>query len=592
MRNILRVLNTMKLPVALAILLMVASNLVSLILPEFMADIINQGIAAKDISYIWSRGIQMTVISLASMCIALCSSYFSAKVSTSFGRDVRRWLFHKTESLNQCDVDKIGTPSMITRCTNDIGQIQNMLLNFLRTIITAPIMAIGGTFMAFLTNWRLAMVIVFLVPLIALGAFIVSKTIVPMFRNIQKRNDAINRILREKLSGIRVIRAFNRSDFEDKRFSDANYALTSLSLRVQRIMAFLMPLASMGGSLLLLLLFIIESKYIGSLDPVKDGLVLDNVIGDMTKFIIYITMVVGAVLQAVDMFFEVPRAMVSAKRINEVLLMEPAIPEPEVSAIAQLPAAQQEPERGHLVFEQVSFAYPQTMEPLLQNISFEMHAGETTAIIGGTGSGKSTLVNLIPRFYDVTQGRITLNGVDIREMYTSELHQKIGFIPQKAFLFSGTVFDNMRFGREDATQEEIWEALEIAQAADFVRKLPNGLYDMISQSGKNLSGGQKQRLAIARAIVRKSEVFVFDDSFSALDYTTDAKLRQALKNAVFNAAFIVVAQRIGTIMQADRILVLDNGRLVGHGRHQELLENCPTYREIALSQLPEEELAI
>ena len=590
MKIIFSVLKKNWLSVGIALILMLGGNAFQLLSPTLSANIINDGIIRQNKAALWSIGGQWFLLNAAILAVGLLSNYFTAKVSTDFGKELRRRVFVKTELLNQCDVEAIGIPSLITRGTNDINRIQNMVLAFLRSIISAPIMLVAGSVMAFITNPRLSVVIIILIPVVGIGAFVVSKTVMPMFRRVQKSTDALNKILREKLSGIRVIRAFNRTAHEDERFREANFSLTGLSLRIQRLMALLNPISSVLVFFLIAILVSIAVNHIQALDAIRDREELLNTVGDLTKFIMYLTLVINALIQAVEMFFDIPRAMVSAKRINEVLNMESLIREPEQPAA--LPVASESVKRGLITFDAVSFAYPGSTEPILRDLSFEAKPGEVTAIIGGTGSGKSTLVNLIPRFYDVSEGRILIDGVDVRDMHTSTLHNKIGFIPQKAFLFSGTVLDNMRFGREDASEEEVWEALRIAQAADFVEKLPLGLHDMIAQSGKNLSGGQKQRLAIARAIVRKSDIYVFDDSFSALDYTTDARLRHALKTAMQDVAMVIVAQRIGTILRADQILVLDGGGIVGKGTHTELLQSCPTYREIALSQLPEEELAI
>lgn len=590
MRNILRSLKPNRFAVALAIILMLSSSGLQLILPLFMQRILNNGVQKGDVPYIYGQGAQMIAISLAAMCVALLSSYFTSKVSMNFGMHLRQRIFYRTQTLNKCDVDKIGTPSLITRSTNDVNQIQGMVLAFLRTLITTPIIFIGATIMAFTINTELAMLLIYLIPIIGIGAFIVSRTVMPLFKKMQKRTDALNKILREKLSGIRIVRAFNRSEHEDERFRLANLDLTMLALRVQRLMALLMPLATLLISMIIVVMVRLEAGKIGAMDPVADAERIQGTVGDMFAFITYFMMALSSIIGAVELFFDLPRASVSAKRINEVLLMDSQIREPD-TPLSALPQGNN-PERGHLQFRDVAFRYNNEQGMILQNISFETFPGETTAIVGSTGSGKSSLVNLIPRFYDAVSGSVRVNGMDVRDMRSADLRQTIGFIPQQAFLFSGTVADNLRFGKEDATEDEIWEALRIAQAEDFVQKLPLGLYDMISQSGKNLSGGQKQRLAIARAIIRKSDIYVFDDSFSALDYTTDAKLRHALRDAVADSTVIIVAQRIGTIMNADRILVLEQGKIVGQGKHRELLENCPTYREIALSQLPAEELAI
>jgi len=591
MWKLMRNLSRNKGSVAVAVLLMLTNNVLSLVLPMLMQSIINDGVSGKDLSFIWRQGLQMLALSVCAMFAALAGSYFTAKVAMGFGRDIRQAIFYKVESLSQCDIDKIGTSSLITRSTNDARQVQDMVMMMLRIMINAPIMLVGGTIMALRTNAQLSSVLLVAVPIIAGVAVLVSKKVLPMFRRIQKMTDKLNQLLREKISGIRVIRAFNRSDYEDARFRESNLDLTGLALRAHRILAALIPFATFMLFFMILGLLALAAGQLQLLDPAVEAerLKIVNIVGDMSAFMVYLVMIIFSVVMAAALFVMLPRAAVSAKRINEVLETETDIREPGQEAGSGTKAASLL--TGHLSFENVTFTYPGAAEATVRDISFEAVTGGTTAIIGGTGCGKSTLVNLIPRFYDVSGGRILLDGTDVREMPTHDLRQKIGFVPQQAFLFSGTVADNLRFGKEDATEAELWEALRIAQAAEFVEKLPNGLSDMISQSGKNLSGGQKQRLAIARAIIRRSEIYVFDDSFSALDYTTDAKLRKALQETLAGATLLIVAQRIGTILQADRIVVLDEGGIVGIGRHKELLQSCPTYREIALSQLPEEEIS-
>lgn len=585
MLKIMKFLKPYKGTTIAALLLSLFNNAMQLILPALMAIMINTGIADGNMLFVKIIGICMAVLSAVAIAAAISGSYYSSKVSACFGMSLRRAIFVKVESLSQCDIDKIGTPSLITRTTNDIRQIQDMILMMLRIIISAPIVMIGGAIMAFTLNKRLSTVIFIAIPVIVCIALLISKKVLPMFDRIQKKTDRLNLILREKLSGIRVIRAFNRSEYEDNRFRKANLELTALLLKVNRIFAMLIPLAVMLLYSIVVILIWMGAKQIDVLDASVDYVQISNVVGDLQAFMVYMLMIVFAVSMAASLFVMLPRAEISAKRINEVLELEPMIKETEH------PAEISPERRGELEFENVSFSYPGADSPILSRISFKTMPGETTAVIGSTGSGKSTLVNLIPRFYDIAGGRILVDGVDIRNMPTKVLHEKIGFIPQSAFLFSGTIADNLRLGKPDATQEQMWRALEIAQAADFVRAMPDGLESELSQNGKNLSGGQKQRLAIARVIIRESEIYVFDDSFSALDFTTDAKLRRALKENMADASKIIVAQRVGTIMDADRIIVLDEGKIAGMGTHRELLETCTVYREIAQSQLSEEDLA-
>jgi ATP-binding cassette subfamily B protein len=409
-----------------------------------------------------------------------------------------------------------------------------------------------------------------------------------MFEKVQKKTDSLNQILREKLSGIRVIRAFDRSEYENARFREANLDLTALSLRISRIMSGLMPLSVLLIFLLTVAIIGVSSKQINALDANIEAqrMEIASTVGNLQAFLVYLAMMIGAVAMAAEMFIMLPRAKISADRINEVLEIESKIVEPKNPAIPS------DSHQSILEFRDVYFSYPGATASVLSAISFTAKAGQTTAIIGGTGSGKSSLVNLIPRYFDISYGSILLNGIDIRYMSTKVLREKIGFIPQKAFLFSGTIADNLMFGKPNASEEDMWRALEVAQAAEFVKKLPDGLQTRVSQGGKNFSGGQQQRLAIARALIRRSSFYIFDDSFSALDFITDAKLRAALKDDLKDSALIIVAQRVGTILDADQIIVLDEGRVAGIGKHKDLLENCDVYREIALSQLSAEDLAI
>lgn len=567
-----------------SVLLTVLNSVVSLLLPFLMSKIINDGISDGNIAYIKQMGVVMIAISGIGVAISILASYCTSKTATGFGAELRRKVFHKVESLSQCDIDKIGTPSLITRTTNDIRHVQDFLLTLLRMIISAPIMLVGGCVMAFLLNPKLAAIIMIIIPVIGLIAFVISKTVIPMFDRQQKKTDRLNLLMREKLGGIRVIRAFNRTEYEDKRFGLANLELTSIALRIQRIFAGLIPLAILLLFSVIIIIIWNGATQISTMDAVLQRAEISDTVGNLQAFVIYILMIIFAVSIAAAMLIMLPRASISAKRINEILDLETMIKNP------QKPAEFKNGVSGSLTFESVSFGYPGAKEPVLCDLSFETSAGEVTAIIGGTGSGKSTLVNLIPRFYDVSIGTITIDGADIRTVDTAALRRKIGFIPQQASLFSGTVADNIRLGAPDASDEEIWEALETANAAEFVRELEGGLDCLVSQGGINFSGGQKQRLAIARALVMKSEIFVFDDSFSALDFKTDAMLRAAIKQRLSYANIIIVAQRIGTIMDADRIIVLNDGRIVGMGRHAELMKTCSVYREIAESQLSESDL--
>ena len=486
-------------------------------------------------------------------------------------------VFSKIQTFSQGDIDEIGIPSLITRTTNDIRQIGELLIMLLRSIIAVPIMLIGGTVMAIIMDPGLSMVLVIVCPVIGVIAFVIAKTVVPFFKKIQKGVDNLNLVVREKLNGVRVIRAFNRTEYEDKRFKKANDDLTGLNLKVSRIFAGLIPVATLLVFLIIALLIYVGYIQINKLtDPVE----ISETIGDLQAFIIYLVFIIAALASVAAMFVMIPRGKISANRINEVLDHELKM---EVHK-----KTTEENNDGTIEFRNVTFDYKDddgNLKRALNDVSFIAEKGKTTAIIGSTGSGKSTVLNLIPRFYDVTDGAVLIDGADVREMDFSSIYEKLGYIPQQAFLFSGTVADNLRYGNEDATDEELWEALEIAQSRDFVEKLPDKLNSMVSQNGTNLSGGQRQRLCIARAIVKKAKFYMFDDSFSALDFITDAKLRAKLKTVLNESAIMIVAQRVSTIIDADNIIVLENGEIVGQGTHKELLENCEVYKEMADSQL-------
>ncbi|HRT81854.1 MAG TPA: ABC transporter ATP-binding protein [Oscillospiraceae bacterium] len=588
MIKLARFLKPLKWFAFLTILFSLAHSGLSLLLPKMLASIINEGIAKDRRGYILFMGSIMLFLAAFSAGASILSNYFSARTSTGYGKTLRREVFFKIESLSLCDIDFIGTPSLITRNTNDINKIQDMLMTILRTLITAPIMMIGGAVMAFSMNKELSSLMFIVIPFVIGIAFLVAKVVIPMFEKVQKKTDSLNQILREKLSGIRVIRAFDRSEYENARFREANLDLTALSLRISRIMSGLMPLSVLLIFLLTVAIIGVSSKQINALDANIEAqrMEIASTVGNLQAFLVYLAMMIGAVAMAAEMFIMLPRAKISADRINEVLEIESKIVEPKNPAIPS------DSHQSILEFRDVYFSYPGATASVLSAISFTAKAGQTTAIIGGTGSGKSSLVNLIPRYFDISYGSILLNGIDIRYMSTKVLREKIGFIPQKAFLFSGTIADNLMFGKPNASEEDMWRALEVAQAAEFVKKLPDGLQTRVSQGGKNFSGGQQQRLAIARALIRRSSFYIFDDSFSALDFITDAKLRAALKDDLKDSALIIVAQRVGTILDADQIIVLDEGRVAGIGKHKDLLENCDVYREIALSQLSAEDLAI
>lgn len=585
MIRILGFLKPIKKYVFISVLVMLLSQGMALLLPALMSLIVNNGIGNLDMDYIRKMGGLMFIGAVLGLVFSVLNAYFTSKLSSSYGKILREKVFMKVESLSQCDVDKIGTASLITRSTNDVKQLQDFILICVRMILAAPVMLIGGTVMALIMNAKLAMYIFAVLPIIAGLAAIVLKLVNPLFKKRQKLTDRLNHLIREKLSGIRVIRAFNRTAYEDARFDEKNAELADIALRIARIFSVLIPFSIILAFIGVCLLILAAANNINAMDPVVDAVKIANTIGDLEAFIVYMIMIVSALVMAGSMFVIVPRASISAKRIIEVLDLEPELAQPET------PVSPDGSLRGTVAFNDVSFGYAGAKETVLRNITFTALPGQTTAIIGGTGSGKSTLINLIPRLYDASSGSVEVDGVNVKDYDSETLFSLIGFIPQSASLFSGTVRENVCFGKMDATEEEIWRALELAQAADFVRKLPGSLDAHVSQSGTNLSGGQKQRIAIARALIRRSEIYIFDDSFSALDFKTDAALRIAIKKELTSSSVIVVAQRVGTILSADKIVVLDNGEIAGVGTHEELLKTCSVYREIAESQLSPEELA-
>ncbi len=578
MFRLLKKLKPIKKSVIAAMIFAVVSQLGSLVLPVMMSDIINNGIKNEDVNYVIRVGSLMMCVSAVAVFVAVLNSYFSSKTSANFGRILRREIFVKVESLAQNDIDIIGTPSLITRSINDVRVMQDFILQSLRMIISAPIMLVGGILMAFILNAKLATVIFAVIPVIALIAFFVVKNVIPLFRKRQKLVDSINSFIREKLNGIRVIRAFNKSEQEDEKFEGKNNDLSALTLRFQRIMAVLIPTCIVLIIIALDLLIMIAAKNLDSLDYIKDAEKLMSSIGDLQAFVIYMIMIVAAVTMAAAMFVIIPRAKISAARIIEVLDIEPSIVD------CENPLEVQQDKKGTVEFRNVSFKYENSGDYILKNVSFTAKPGQVTAFIGGTGSGKSSIVNLIPRFYDVDEGQVLFDGVDVRQLRQKDLRSRIGMVFQKAHLFSGTIEENLRYACENATDERIRLALDISQSSEFVDKLEKGAKSFVSQNGTNLSGGQKQRLSIARALTREAEVYIFDDSFSALDFATDARLRKAIKENL-SATVIIVAQRVGTILDADNIVVLDKGEVCGMGTHSELIETNEVYKEIYSSQI-------
>lgn len=545
-------------------------------LPEYMASIVDKGIAKQDMGVIKQLGLEMIGIALIGVVATIFASFFSARVAAGISRGLRNDVFEKVESFSLSEFDKFSTASLITRNTNDIQQIQMFIFMFLRMIVSAPIMAVGGIIKAIDTSRQISWILAIAIPVTLVFILVLILLLVPSFNKVQGFIDRLNRVSRENLTGIRVIRAFKRENYEEEKFDEANKILTRTNLYLNRVMVLLMP------AIMLLLNFTqLGIIWFGAKAVDSDGLM----IGDIMAFINYAMQVMMSFFMLSMVSIILPRALVSWKRVWQVLKTQPTINDPE-DAVSELNDSKQET----LEFKNVSFSYPNASERVLNNISFKAKKGEITAIIGSTGAGKSTLINLIPRFYDVSDGEILINGIDIRKFKLADLHKKIGYVPQKATLFSGTIESNIKLGLEGATDEEMELASKISQADDFIFEKEEKFQSEIAQGGTNVSGGQKQRLSIARALVRKPEMYIFDDSFSALDFKTDRALRDALMPYTKESITLIVAQRVSTIMKADRIIVLDDGNVVGMGTHKELLNSCEVYNEIATSQLSKEEL--
>lgn len=575
MFKLLRGLKPYTLPITWMVFFLFAQSLAELYLPTLMAEIVNNGMLKGDTAYIWTYGGYMLLVALGSGLCAIIASYLIARIGMGFSRDTREKVFAQVESYSLHEFDQIGTASLITRTTNDITQVQNLLVVGLRFMVSAPIMCVGGIIMAYSKDPRLTLILVAVLPLMLILIAGLATLIIPLFKAMQAKLDRVNLVLRENLTGIRVIRAFNRVSQEKERFELANRDLTDTSIKVNKIMAGMQPLM-----MVLTNLTSVAIIWFGGIRISQEAMGL----GDIMAFLQYAMMIMFSIVMVTMMFIMFPRAQASASRINEVLDTVPEIVDPIVSAS---PTGM----RATVEFREVSFSYPGAEEPVLSGLSFVLHPGEVTAIIGGTGSGKSSLINLIPRFYDVDRGEVIVNGRDVRLMTQQELRAKIGYVPQTPVIFSGTIAENIRYGKPEATEAEIIRAAEVAQASEFINALEQKYDSPIAQGGTNLSGGQKQRLAIARALVRQPEIYILDDSFSALDFKTDARLRAALSQEIKDATVIMVAQRVSTILNADRIIVLDKGKIVGMGRHRDLMQTCVVYREIVLSQLSEEEIA-
>ncbi|MDV2980252.1 UNVERIFIED_CONTAM: ABC transporter ATP-binding protein [Actinomycetes bacterium ARC8] len=555
------------------VLFQVAQSIASLYLPTLNADIIDEGVAKANIGYILSLGGVMLAITLLQIVSAVIAVYFAAKAAMGVGRDLRGAIFKRVGEFSEQEVTRFGAPSLITRSTNDVQQVQQLVLMSATMLVTAPMLSIGGVIMAIRQDVQLSWLIAVAVPVLLVAVGLLTARMVPLFRKMQKRIDTVNRVLREQLTGIRVVRAFVREDIETERFARANEDVTDTALRAGRLMALAFPVV-----MLVLNVSSVAVIWFGSF-RIQDG---SMQVGTLIAFLSYLIQILMSVMMATFMAVMIPRAAVSADRIGEVLRTESSVRPPRNPLSSEV-------RRGELEMRDVGFSYPGADQPVLAGISFTAKAGQTTAIIGSTGSGKTTLVNLMPRLFDATSGAVKMDGVDVRELHPDLLWGHIGLVPQRPYLFSGTVRSNLLYGKPDATEDELWTALEIAQARDFVERMDEGLDAPISQGGTNVSGGQRQRLAIARALVKRPELYIFDDSFSSLDTGTDARLRQALKRSTAGATLVIIAQRVSSIVDADQILVLDGGRIVGQGTHSELLETSETYREIVSSQLAAEE---
>ena len=591
MIKLFRFLKQYTIHIVLIVILIFTQVLANLYLPTLMADIVDKGIVQKDvvqtisflgfsgdysgIDYILRIGGIMLLVSAGGALCSVLSTLLSSRTAVGFGRIIRNKLFAKVEGFSLHEFDKVGTATLITRTTNDVTQIQAVTVMIFSIMLFAPLTALGGIVMALREDTGLTWIFAVVIPLLGIIIGVTLKFAMPLFKLMQVKIDKLNLVLREGLTGIRVIRAFNRIDTEKVRFDNANTDLMDNAVKVNKIMAFLMPVMMLIMNVTTVAIIWFGGKRVdaGSME-----------VGSLIAFMQYGMQILFGFLMLATVFIMIPRAQASAIRINEVLEMEPEILDPKMAIAA-------DKESGYVEFKDVSFSYPGAEQPAISNITFSAKPGEVTAIIGGTGSGKSTLINLIPRFYDAVSGSVLVDGVDVREMSQEDLRAKIGFVPQKTVLFSGTIAENIKYGRDDATMEEIHHAASVAQATDFVNGMEKGYDHIIAQGGTNVSGGQKQRLSIARALVRKPEIYIFDDSFSALDFKTDARLRAALKEETAKATVLIIAQRVATVMDADRIIVLDEGEIVGMGTHKELLTNCKIYHEIVSSQLSEEELA-
>ena len=604
MKKVLSMLAPHKVPLILSIVFATVNTVMQILLPMYTKNILSEGIQDGNMPRLIELCLMMLGFTVLSIITSIANTYFSTKTSVGYSITLRNYIFDKVSRLSQSDIDKIGVASLVTRTTNDVRQVHDIVLSTLKSLVPIPIMLVGGLVMAFTLNPELARLTLLCIPVLLVIALILLAVIVPMFSKVQKLVDKMNQIMREKISGIRVIRAFNKTQYEDNRFTETNLELTGLALRANRIMACFLPVLTVLLYSLICFVVYLSVDAANNLDVEMYYTEIKETLPNMFAFITFFGLVISAITSVVSIIISIPRAAISGKRIKVIMDAVSDIEPPEN------PVTPDEKDAGKLEFSNVSFKYkPVPVEKKkkfslkkkkeaekprklfeIKDLSFSAAPGETTAIIGITGSGKTTLCNLIPRLYDVTEGEVKIAGVNVKDLDPAEIGKRVAFIPQQAFLFSGTIRDNIRFGKKDATDAEIWKALEIAQAKSFVDSMPDGLDSFVSQAGKNFSGGQKQRLAIARAVVKGAEIIVFDDSFSALDLATDARLRASLRENLSDANIIIVAQRVGTVLNADRIIVLDDGVPVGMGTHRELLETCEIYREIVVTQLSEEAL--
>src|SRR6266567_2085248 len=578
MIKLLRFMKPYRPILALVVVLAFLQAMANLYLPTLFANIVDNGIIKGDTGYIWRTGGIMLLITLAGTIAAVVGIFFSSQVATGFGKIIRARLFTHVSKFSLHEFDSVSTSSLITRTTNDTTQVQQVMILALNMMITAPFTLIAGIILALNQDVGLTWILVVVIPILVGTIVLLMSQAIPLFRIMQKKLDKLNLILDEGLTGVRVVRAFDRQKYEEHRFDEANLDLTNVAIKVNRLVASLMPIM-----MLCLNFSSVAILWFGAI-RINNG---QMQVGALIAFLQYAMLILFALLMISMMFIMLPRAAASADRINEVLAIEP-----EIKDTDQVKRADKQ--KGYVEFQNVTFSYPGAEEPAISHISFSAVPGEVTAIIGGTGSGKSTLVSLIPRFYDIddgTGGHLLADGVDVREMSQEHLRSKIGFVPQKAVLFSGTVAENIRYGKEDATDEEVRHAADVAQATEFISEMQDGFNSVIAQGGTNVSGGQKQRLSIARALVRKPEIYVFDDSFSALDFKTDSRLRAALKQETRESTVLIVSQRVSTIMDADQIIVLDEGRIAGIGTHRDLMRSSEVYREIVSSQLSLEEIA-